>query len=205
MSQDIDYLGALRRNWIIGVIVFLASLGAAIAITATQQPIFESSAQLIVAPAMNGESVADAIRSLETLERRTVVATFARIPATPEARAAVAERLGIARRQASSFRITASVVPNTNIVRVATAGPDPKLAAAIANAAAELTAVRAHALYRVYTLEVLSRAEPPSRPAYPDRQRNLLVGGAAGVFLALVAMLAADRLRRGRPRGEQVT
>jgi capsular polysaccharide biosynthesis protein len=196
MAGEIDYFGTLRRQWMLAAAVFGATLLVTFIVTLLQRRVYESSAQLVVAPSASTTDAADVVRALETLERRTVVATFARMPSSTEARQAVAARLRLDAKTARRFRTHGSVVPNTNIIRIDAEGPDPDVAAAMANAAAELTAREAEALYRVYTLRFLVRATPAGAPIHPDRQRNFLVGVALGVFLAIAAALAAERLRR---------
>lgn len=192
--QQIDYAGALRRNWLLILGVLVIALSVTAIVTARQTPVYETSAQLVAAPTEMTDP-ADVVRALETLERRTVVATFARLAATDEMRDAVAQSLRIDPHRARAFRSHGSVVPNTNIIRIDTRGPDAKLAAAIANATAARTASEAAVLYRVYALRPLARAMPPDRPAYPDRQRNFLVGAAIGLFLGVAAALARERVR----------
>jgi capsular polysaccharide biosynthesis protein len=194
--QTIDYGGALRRNWILAMAVLAIALAVTAVITARQTPRYESSAQLVVTTAASTTDPADVVRALETLERRTVVATFARIPSSDDARTAVANALKLDPKTARRFRTHGSVVPNTNIIRIDAEGPDPRVVASMANAAAELTARDAEALYRVYSLRFLERATPARTPVHPDRQRNFLVGGALGLFLGVVAALAAERMRR---------
>lgn len=195
MIHEFDYAGALRRNWPVIAAVLVVALIVTAIVTARQTPVYETSAQLVVAPSASISDPADQVRTLETLERRTVVATFARMAATDELRAHVATALKLDPKRARAFRTRGSVVPNTNIIRIDTRGPDPKLAADIANAAAERTAREAEELYRVYSLRFLARATPPGEPAYPDRQRNFLVGGAIGLFLGVATALARERLR----------
>ena len=192
MQRNIDVLRALRRNWILAVLVVAAALAATAIVTATQEPVYSASAQLVVAPAAS-QSTADVIRGLETLERRTVVATFARIPSTPEVHqeVAAAMRLEGSRR----FRAHASVVPNTNVIRIVAEGPDATKTAEFANLVASATARRAEALYRVYALPQLEAARRPGRPAFPDKRRNYLVGAALGVLAGVMAALAVERLR----------
>ena len=194
--MEIDYTGTLRRQWPLALAVFGVTLLATFVLTATQPRVYESSAQLIVAPATANADPADIVRALETLERRTVVATFARMPMSDESRSAVAAMLKIDPKQARRFRLHGSVVPNTNIIRIDAEGPEPALAASMANAAAELTARQAESLYRVYSLRFLAHAKPNPNAVRPDRRRSLVVGIAVGVFLAIVAALAAERLRR---------
>jgi len=198
MAREIDYVGTLRRQWILAGAVFGITVLITLIVTALQRRVYESSAQLVVAPAATTTDPADVVRALETLERRTVVATFARMPSSSEARQAVASLLRLDTKTAGRFKTHGSVVPNTNIIRIDAEGPDPEVAAAMANAAAELTARQAESLYRVYSLRFLVRATPAAAPVHPDRQRNFLVGVALGVFLAIVAALAAERLRRPR-------
>lgn len=193
--MSIDLVRALWRHAIPAVFVFIGTLIVTVIATALQTPVYESAAQLIVAPAPATSDTSDVIRSVETLERRTVVATFARMPSADDARNAIAASLHIPATRAIEFQTHGSVVPNTNIIRIDTRGPDPKLAAAIANASAERLAVEAQALYRVYALRMLSRATPAATPAYPDRKRNLLVGFVIGAALALATALTLERLR----------
>jgi len=190
-----DYVGSLRRNWILVIVIFAIALVATAIITARQTPVYETSAQLVVAPSASARDAADVVRTLDTLERRTVVATFARIAATEESRIAVAQALKVPVERIRAFRTHGSVVPSTNIIRIDTRGPDPAMAASIANATAERTAREAEALYRVYSLRFLARATPPRAPVCPDRQPNYVVGATTGLFLGVALALARERLR----------
>lgn len=195
MGSQVDVGGALRRWWWVVLLLTGIGVGTAWVITSRQQPVYESSAQLIVAPSSATTETSDILRGLDTLERRTVIATFARIPATLEVREAIAEQLGINVREVRKFQVRGSVVPSTNIIRIEARGPEPEMAAMIANAAAEITADRARSLYRVFSMRHLARATPRRTPTFPDPQRNLLVGAAVGLFLGIAAALAIERLR----------
>ena len=115
---------------------------------------------------------------------------------TPEMRFAVAERIGLDSSQAGSLRITASVVPNTNILRIDVDGADPEQVADAANATAEVTRDEARSLYRIFTMRTLEAARPPTRPAHPDPRRNMTVAAILGVFAAGLAVFVLDHLRR---------
>ncbi|HUP50389.1 MAG TPA: Wzz/FepE/Etk N-terminal domain-containing protein [Thermoanaerobaculia bacterium] len=203
MSATIDFSGALRRWWWVIVLLLAAALAATAFLTARQQPVFASSALLVVAPSSEARDTSDFVRGLDTLERRTVVATFARIASTLEVREAVAKELDASPRMVRGYRVTGSVVPNTNIIRIETEGPDAEMAARIANAAAEITAKEARSLYRVYSMRLLARATPRRRPTYPDPQRNYLAGGTVGLFLGIAAALVLDRGRATNATGTE--
>lgn len=195
MAVNLDYTGALRRNWQVLVTVFVVTLLVAVIATAMQTPVYESSAQLIVSPTSGEMDTSDVIRAVETLERRTVVATFARMPSSPEVEASIAREMRLDETQIEQLSVTGSVVPNTNIIRIDARGNDAKMTADAANRAADMTARQAAALYRVYELRFLTRATAPKQPVHPSRKRNLLVGAVVGAALGLAAALAAERLR----------
>lgn len=197
-AWDNFYLRALRRgSWLVLVVVLVA-VAVAWWWTSRQSPTYQASALLVVAPNTEVEDTTDLLRSLETLERRTVVATFARLPASPETAAEVAERLGVEPREIRYYWIGGAVVPNTNIVRIDVYGPDPERAAEVANAAARVVRREARHLYQIYSLREMGRAEPPSRPVRPDARRNVVVAAILGLFLGVLAALTLEAVRSRR-------
>jgi capsular polysaccharide biosynthesis protein len=191
----------LHRWWMVAA---AAMLGVVIAVilTTMQKPLYRAGTTMVVTPSSQIRDTGDILRSLETLERRSIVATFSRIAATSETRAAAARGLGVEEQSLAAYRIQGSVVPNTNIIRIDVEGPDADMSADVANAAAEVTHSEARSLYRIYAMKTLASATAPSRPVHPDRRRNLLVGFVLGVLAgcaaAVAAPLVAPRLRRSR-------
>lgn len=193
-----EIASSLRARWWLVLLAVAVAVGASALATARQQPLYRASASLVVAPNTSIEEPADILRSLETLERRSIIATFARIPGSQEAGRAVAGQLGLPNLE--GWRIEGSVLPNTNIIRIDAEGPDAARVAQVANAAAEATRQEARALYRIFTMKVLAEATPPTRAALPDWPRNLLVATAIGLLLGLLAAYGAERLRAHPPR-----
>lgn len=189
----------LHRWWIVAGAAILG-LVVAMILTTTQRPLYRASATTVVTPSSQIRDTGDLLRSLETLERRTVVATFSRIAATPETRAAAAKGMGMDEGSLSGYRIQGSVVPSTNIIRIDVEGPEAEMVADLANAAAEVTHTEARNLYRLYAMKTLARAATPRRPVHPDKRRNLLTGVVLGLLGGCAAALAfpmiAPRFRR---------
>ena len=189
-AGDRWYVEALRRRWWMIVLGGVIALAAAAVVTAGQRPVYRASTTVVVAPTTAVEAVNDILRTLETLERRTVIATFARVAGSAAVRTAVAERLkrtdGL-----RGVRIEGSVVPSTNILRIDVEGGGAEDVAAVANAAAEATRDEVRSLYRAFTTRTLSDAAVPARPIHPDPRRNSVVAVLLGVFVGVVAALAA--------------
>lgn len=183
------FLRILRQWWWVPAVMLAVSVVAGLWWTSLQPHVYRASASLAVIPDSSVEGDADVLRSLDVLERRTLLATFARLPGTPQVRAAVAAAVQQDLNAIAGYQIGASVLPNTNIIRIDVDGPDPQLAARMANAAGVTAAAEARALYRIFTLREIAAAEPPEGgPIHPDPRRNSLAAGVAGLFIGILAV-----------------
>ena len=122
-SRQQSLVRAIARHWWMPLFMLLIGLLAAWVWTARETAIFRASTLLVVIPDGDLGGGGEILRSLDALERRTLLATFARLPATSESRRAVADVLQRDPSALSEFRISAAVVPNTNLIRVDVDGP----------------------------------------------------------------------------------
>jgi capsular polysaccharide biosynthesis protein len=189
-------LNAVRRGWWVVVAVVVAAIGASIAITAAVRPVYRAETLMVVTPHSSVQDSGDILKSLETLERRTVVATFARIATTQETRKAAAAAAGLNPERSGDFRVEASVLPSTNIIRIEVEGENAAATASLANQLGTLTARSAESMYRIYTISTLASATVPRSPIRPDKRRNYLVAVTAGALIGLVAAFVLEHLRR---------
>jgi uncharacterized protein involved in exopolysaccharide biosynthesis len=195
MTDSGFYLRAVRRGWWVALLAAAATVLVAWLLASRERPVYRTSASLVATPSSAVEAPGDVLDAIDTLERRTLVATFSKIPASPDTREDAARRLGVEPRDIRYYWIGGSVLPNTNIVRIDVIGPDPERAAEVANAVAAETRDEARSLYKVFTLRHLARAEAPDEPERPNPKRAVAVGGVAGLFLGGLAALALEALR----------
>lgn len=207
MTDATIFRRTLRRRWWVPLVAAAAAVAAAALATARQEPIYSTHATLAVTPSSRVTDTTDLLRSLETLERRTIVATFARLPSRSETRDRAAAKMGVEAGDLRRYRVRGTVVPNTNLIRVEVQGPEADSAAALADAAAEVTREEARRLYRVYSVRIVEAAETPGRPVQPDRRRNLVVAVVVGLFLGALAAVALEAFsapgRGGRREAER--
>lgn len=187
--------GGLRRGWWIVLLAVLVGVGSAWVFTQREPSRYLASATLVATLSSSVDDTGDLLRGVETLERRSVIATFAKIPGRVETKETAARRMDVDPGDLRAYWIGGAVIPHTNLLRVDVRGPDPEVAAELANRAADVTRHEARSLYRVFTLRHLERAEPPRRPESPEPTRNLLVGGILGLFAGLALALAAEAVR----------
>jgi capsular polysaccharide biosynthesis protein len=177
-------------------LILAVSVGVSAVYTAGQHSVYKAETTLVVRPNSRVEGTSNILRSLDTLERRSVIATFAKIPGTKRTAESVSNRLEMRKGEIRRYYIRASVVPNTNIMKIEVRGPDRKKVALVANAAASRTRRHARALYTIFALDTLEEAVYARHPIYPDPQRNYVAAGILGLFLGIGTALVFDQLRR---------
>lgn len=186
---------AVRRRWWVPLLVAVAAVAAAGIGSAREEPVYDARATLVVIPSSELTEITDLLRSLETLERRTIVATFARLASRPETREWAAARMGRETTDLDGYSVDATVMPNTNLIRVQVRGPEAVIVAALADAAAEGLRDEAQKLYRVYSLQIVEAATTPQRPVQPDLRRSLVVSLVVGLFVGVLVAVALEAFR----------
>jgi capsular polysaccharide biosynthesis protein len=202
MAITFDTYGrTLKRGWWIVLVVLAVSLAAGIVFTKRETRVYRAYTTLAVTPNHEVKKVSEIIDSLDTLDRRSVIATFAKLPPTRETRESAARRLGAESGGFRGYAVNASVLPNTNIIKIVVEGPDPEKAADLANAVASVTKRKARSMYRIFKMTRIAKAVPSRRPIHPDPGRNVLVAGIIGLFLGLAAAFLVESFRRSAPGG----
>jgi capsular polysaccharide biosynthesis protein len=195
MESESDlYVRALRTRWWVIALMVISAVVAARVFTARQTPLYRAMASSTVIPAAQVKEPAELLRSLETLERRTLVATFALLAGSRGTRQEAVANLGITADDVLAYKVSASVAPNTNVIRIHVEGADPARASDLANAVAQVTAIRASEMYRMFTMQPLDPAIPAQSPAYPNGKRNALVAVIIGLFLGLASAVGFEIL-----------
>lgn len=192
------YLRALRAWWWIVLAVPLLAMVSAGYWTSRESPVFRAATEVAVTPSPDLEDPSDVMRGLETLERRTVIATFASIAETRETLGLAAARLELERSEVSGYRVQASVVPRTNIIRISVEGGDGERVSLLANTLAAVVADEAKAMYQIFELRPLEAARTARRPFHPDPSRNAVTAAILGLFAGLLSALGLDLARRKR-------
>jgi capsular polysaccharide biosynthesis protein len=201
LNESRVVLRGLVRGWWIVVLALAVALAVAWWLTGRETPVYSAEALVVVTPSSELQANDELLDAIEALERRTVVATFARLPRAPETKRRAAERMGVEPREIRTYWVGASVVPSTNVIRIEVQGPDAERAAAVANEVSAATRREARRLYRIYSLREMAAAEVPRRPVRPDLRRNLAVAAVLGLFVGLTVAVGIE-LARGAVRGD---
>lgn len=177
----------------VAVVITAALLGALIALVwgRGQDDVYRAEAVLAFAPAADLDLDADVIDVIGALDRGVLPETAAGLATSGSVKDESASRIGLT-EGLGAYRISAAPVFEANLLDVVARGPDPEVAAALANAVADVLAERVEGLYQVYVVDVVTRATPPDAES---RSVGLLVAAAALLFAvgAAAVIVGLDR------------
>lgn len=185
-----DYLGAIRKQWV--VILILALLGAAGGyVYAQSMPSMYRSTSSAYASAAYGESTSELVQGSTYVQN--LVQSYALIAKSPYVLQPVINDLDLDMTVAQLARtVTADTPLNTVVVDISVVNSDPELARAIADgiaksladAVANISPKDAQQASSVQ-LTIISPASSPVNPVSPDTRLITGLGAAIGILLGL--------------------
>ncbi len=179
------------------LLCIITTVSVAAVITQLLTPKFRAETRLIVVPNAELDDSRNVLRSLETLERRTVIATFAGIPEEPSLIDAALQILNVPSDR--EFVLDTRVLPNTNMIVIEVTDISAEFAAQLVDQLADQTVELAPSLYRIYSLRKISSASIPDEPSWPSWRNNLLAGGLLGLFIGLLLVFTRDYTKEKNP------
>lgn len=182
-----------RRNWWIVVLTAGIGLLGSIAVSTMTEPTYQTSARFIVSPNILEED-RDVINSLEALDKRSVVVTYAEVLRSNRIFDAARKELGIAAADLVDYGLTAVVLPEANVLELTITGPDPERAASLANHVGEQAIEYMSSLYPVHRFDFLDMAPAPLRPFAPQPIQNAILAVALGLGFGGLLVILRERL-----------
>jgi capsular exopolysaccharide synthesis family protein len=185
-----EIIAALRRRWWLLVTLPLIGAAAAVAITATSDPVYESSATAAVRVApLGAEPSTEDIRASFQL-----AATYARLATTEPVLEHAAENLGRpGEGELLRDDVTASSDVDTQLIVVSARAGTAEEAQALADEVAEQARARVIELRVGGDLVVVAPAEPAEKVS-PSPRSNLAIGVAVGLTLAVMLILLLEAM-----------
>jgi diguanylate cyclase (GGDEF)-like protein len=186
-------LQVVTSRWWLVIPAFVIAVGVTAVLTYNQRPIYQSTARLVVAPAIDLQD--DALAAFALIARQSeITETYAQISSSRTIRDTAAQALGLGEGQRASLDLSSRLVPGTMLVEIDGSSPDAALAAAYANAASNALVDYVAENYGIFKVTVLDPATTPNRPVSPNIPLNLALGGIGGLLLGVGLALALHLL-----------
>jgi diguanylate cyclase (GGDEF)-like protein len=139
------------------------------------------------------------IYSLDTLDKRTIITTYAEVMNSPRLYEDTVKALKLTALDMLGYSYSAVVLPETNIIEFSVQGPNPKLVAVLTESMGQRAVNYLETLYQVYDMTLLDPATVPTEPISPQPLRDagvaLVVGLVLGIGLAILNELMRTPFR----------
>lgn len=193
------YLRVVQRGWWLILAAALVAVNVSLVYSYyVAEPRYEAFARFIISPNLNFVEGRDVVNSLEALDKRSIITTYAEVINSPQVVDNTISMLNGNPADYSGYETTVVVLPDTNIIRFSVQGPDPKVAAILANAIGQHAIDFIQELYIAYDIQFLDKAVAPREPYYPRPEQDavlaLLVGIVAGAGLAIFRDMLASTI-----------
>lgn len=185
------YLRMLQRGWWIITITMLVAVVASLLSAYFTVPRYRATSRFVLSPSAEFISEGNnVLSSLATLDKVTIITTYAELLNSPRLRRETFDMLQLTQEELVDYTYSAIVLPDTTVVEFSVEGPDANLVTLLANSIGQHTVEYVQSLQQVYEMILLDPAVTPEMPISPLPVRDagvaLVVGLAAGVMLALV-------------------
>ncbi len=190
------YLQMLRKGWWIILLTALVAVNATLIYSTTVTPRYQATTKLLVSP--DPVVMSDSqrtINSLDTLDNRSVVATYAEFLNSDRVYLEAVESLGLDKTQLTDFTRKAIILPDARVMEVTVQGPDAKIAAALANAISEKGVSSIRKFYQVYDINPIDLAAAPTIPISPNPLRDALLALVFGIILGSALAILNEQIR----------
>lgn len=192
------YLQMLLRSWWIVILTALSALAIALAAIYFVSPIYKATTRLIVSP--NFEVIEEAepfaiVDSLNALDRRSIVATYAEVINSIKIFEQAVNGLGMTLSSVEDYRYSTVVLPDANILELSVEGPDPRVVTQLTNSIGAYAMDYIQDLYGVYTVDVLDPATIPVLPIRPQPVRDTSLALALGLIVGAVLAILREQVR----------
>jgi len=188
------YFRMLQRGWWIIAVTTLAAILVTLVASYFATPVYRATSRFVISPSAafvaEGNNV---LNSLATLDKRSIITTYAEILNSPRIHRETFDLLQLNEADLLTYTYNAVVLPDTNIIEFSVEGTDPQTVALLVNGIGQHVVEYVKGLYMVYEMTLLDPSVVPVIPISPQPARDagvaLVVGLALGVMLALTREL----------------
>ncbi len=190
------YFQMLRRGWWLIVLAGLIALAASLVFSFLAVPQYRATASFILIPSSTALSNGpDVVRSYDTIGSVSVISTYDQIMNSSRIYTNTLTVLKLQPQDLKDYTYQAAVLPNTTILELTVTGPDPNVAAILANTIGEQTISYADLINQVFVITFLDRAVPPALPISPQPLLNAGVALIFGLVVGSVAAVLREQIR----------
>jgi polysaccharide biosynthesis transport protein len=191
------YLRILLRNWWIVILLTALAVAATLIFSSTSTPTYEATSTYVVV-LQPLDSIGNTLYGLDTLtsKQQRMFTSYCRLL---DSRAVFAEAIKIINVNSDAFNpaaytATCTVLPETNVLRVAVHGPKSAIVQRINEAISIIGIARANELYKYFLIEPLNPVRLNEIPILPNYAQNAVLGAIFGLIMGVMLVFVREYL-----------
>jgi len=188
------YFRMLQRGWWIILLAALFALTVSLGISYLTTPRYQAVSSFIITPGTTLEGK-DVVNSLDTLDRRSVVVTYAEVMNSEKVLNNSAQFLQLSPANLIDYTMQAVVLPDANVLELTVEGPNPVLAAELANTIGFQTILFTSSLNMTFDINFLDSAGVPEIPVSPQPLRDAGIAFVLGAFIGAALAVLSEQIR----------
>ena len=188
------YLRTLLHGWWLILLTMLIAVQVTLTVDYFATPIYRASASFAISPNTSQMvSSSDVLYSLDTLDNRSVVNTYAEFLNSNRIYTETLASLNLDPELLKDYTRTTVVITDSNVLELTVEGTDPNTVAILANRVGEHAVSAIQELYNAYDISLLDPAEPSKIPVRPVPLRDAALALALGLIVGCaLAVLRAQ-------------
>jgi len=201
----------LQRGWWIILLVAVMAFAVSLGISYMAVPQFNAVARFIITPGASLTTGRDVVSGLQGLDRG-IVPTYVEVMNSRRILSESLSSLNISEATIKDdYTIMAVELPDSSVIELTVSGPNPNVAADLANSIGDNTISFARSLNTVYIVNVLDTAIPAQNPFSPQPVRDSAVALVLGLMIGALLAILSEQIRipleayRERTRVDNVT
>ena len=191
------YFQMLRRGWWIIALTVLAALVASLTVSYLATPQYQAIAQFILSPsAIQTSGRPDvSFQGLSTIDSASVTTTYAEVMSSTRIYNDAIAFLELQPGDLKEYTYKATVLPSSDVIQLNVTGPDPLMAAKLANAIGYATINFTRNMSQVINIDFLDTATPPIMPSSPQPLPDAGLAVLLGVIVGVALTMLSEQLR----------
>jgi capsular polysaccharide biosynthesis protein len=197
------YIQMIIRGWWWIALTTLVAVAVSLVLSLTSKPTYQAKTTFIVLPSTSVSQGGDVYYSLDVLDKRSIISTYADVLTSDRLFLETIKTLGLENSiQVSAsdqgkpkYTHTTTVLPDSNILELMVEGPNPELTASIANNLGQYGIEYIKSIYSGYDINILDFAPLPQEPVSPRPLRDAGIAGALGLIIGALLAISSEEMR----------
>jgi receptor protein-tyrosine kinase len=181
-----EFLSTITRRWWVILATVAVALSGALAYADHQPRIYQASATVLAHPSSQVNRTVDINSDVGMLTYGTLSETFSALAESRAFLDQAGHKLGVSSATVAQYTAKSATLPGTAVLEVSVRGPDPTLAARLANTLIARVGAATANYFHVIALTPLDQATVPQQPIQPRPAHDALYASLAGLIVGYI-------------------